>query len=281
MLSFFNKSFGAVNYAKFRPTYPKRLLEYVIQYHQENGGSKPKLTVDLACGTGQATSMLAGFSDKVVGLDFSESMIEQARQKSQTVNVEFDVGNELSLTKRFSPSSVDLLTVAEGAHRLKYPDFWIQSAEILRPGGTLALFAYWTFSLPEYPEVAEIIEQYAYGDDQCGPYWNKGREILDNRYQALADTIPESFTNVEYHVNLYDRLRPNDPFELVRDGVPLDAVIGMLKTWSAYFNFKEANPDKPDIADEVMEKINVVTNLTREDKVLIKWNTVYILGTKK
>ncbi len=48
-----------------------------------------KNTLELGCGTGKNTLLLAGISDAVHALDFSEGMIEQARQKLNANNVEF------------------------------------------------------------------------------------------------------------------------------------------------------------------------------------------------
>ncbi|MGH8110243.1 MAG: class I SAM-dependent methyltransferase [Arenimonas sp.] len=48
-----------------------------------------KNTLELGCGTGKNTLLLAEISEAVHALDFSEGMIEQARQKLNAKNVEF------------------------------------------------------------------------------------------------------------------------------------------------------------------------------------------------
>ena len=45
-------------------------------------GCKPKSVLDLACGTGTVSLMLAEMGYEVVGVDFSEPMIEQAKSKA-------------------------------------------------------------------------------------------------------------------------------------------------------------------------------------------------------
>jgi ubiquinone/menaquinone biosynthesis C-methylase UbiE len=49
-----------------------------------------KNILELGCGTGKNTALLTEISDAVFALDFSEGMIEQARQKITADNVQFD-----------------------------------------------------------------------------------------------------------------------------------------------------------------------------------------------
>lgn len=54
---------------------------------------KFKNTLELGCGTGKNTVLLSNISETVLALDFSEGMIEQARQKLNASNVEFHVAD--------------------------------------------------------------------------------------------------------------------------------------------------------------------------------------------
>lgn len=282
MSTFSNPSFGAANYAKFRPTYPSRLYEHIIGYHVIHNKSAPKVVVDFGCGTGQATKALGNHGQKVLGLDPSNTMIEQALKEDHAENIDFAVCNENSLETKLGKGSVDLLTAGEAAHYFAWPQFWERAAAILKPGGTLALFSYWTFAFPDYPEVAQIIDEYAYADDKCGPYWDSGREYLDREYIDIKNAMdPSKFEDLEYRVNHFDKFRPEEPFELIKRDISVQDVISMLKTWSSYFNYKAANPNDPDIANAVLDDISKVTGLTADSKVTVKWNTVYILATRK
>lgn len=282
MSTFSKSSFGAANYAKFRPTYPPRLYEHILDYHLKHNKSAPKTVVDFGCGTGQATKALGDHCQQVLGLDPSKTMIDQALQEDHAQNVDFAVCDESSLESKVAENSIDLLTAAEAAHYFSWPQFWDRAAFILKPGGTLALFSYWTFAFPEYPEVAQIIDDYAYADDKCGPHWDSGRDCLNREYVDIKESMdPTKFTDLEYRVNHFDKFRPQEPFEQIKQNVSVDTVISLLKTWSPYFNYKAANPDKPDIADAVLHKISKATGLTADSKVTVKWNTVYILATRK
>jgi ubiquinone/menaquinone biosynthesis C-methylase UbiE len=69
---------------------------------------KFKNTLELGCGTGKNTVLLSEISETVLALDFSEGMIEQARQKLSKANIDFRVAD---LTKPWPSQneSCDLL----------------------------------------------------------------------------------------------------------------------------------------------------------------------------
>ena len=284
MSTYLNRAYGAANYAKFRPTYPPSLFKYILDFHNRYSGRKPgvEFAVDVACGPGQATKELGSFSAKVLGIDHSAGMIEQANKKNLGSKFEFKVSSDRGITGLLEPHTVDLLTAAQGAHWFAYPEFWTDAATVLRPGGTLAIWGYWTFGFPDYPAVASIIDDFAYSAEQCGPFWDEGRKILDEGYKTLEATLPRDlFANVEYSVNRFDDTTPNQPFDLVRHDMPVAAVDSMLRTWSSYFNFKQAHPDRPDPVDLTMARIKEETGLGLDDLVTVKWNTVYLLATRK
>ena len=54
---------------------------------------KFKNTLELGCGTGKNTLLLSQISEAVLALDFSEGMVERARQKLNSPNVEFRVAD--------------------------------------------------------------------------------------------------------------------------------------------------------------------------------------------
>jgi len=57
-----------------------------------------KAVLELGCGTGKNTTMLAGISERVHSLDFSVGMIEKARKRVAGANVTFEVAD---LTERW------------------------------------------------------------------------------------------------------------------------------------------------------------------------------------
>jgi demethylmenaquinone methyltransferase/2-methoxy-6-polyprenyl-1,4-benzoquinol methylase len=95
--------------------------------------------LDAACGTGDfalASLRLLGSHGRVVGLDFSEAMLERARRKSQ--QVEWVRGDMLALP--FEDASFDAATVGFGVRNVADLDLSLRELRrVLRPGGRLAI----------------------------------------------------------------------------------------------------------------------------------------------
>jgi demethylmenaquinone methyltransferase / 2-methoxy-6-polyprenyl-1,4-benzoquinol methylase len=91
--------------------------------------------LDACCGTGDLALADERAGGQVTGLDFSEGMIERAREKSKTV--EWVIGDATALP--FEDGSFDAVTVGFGIRNV--PDLEAGLAElarVLRPGGRIA-----------------------------------------------------------------------------------------------------------------------------------------------
>lgn len=67
-----------------------------------------KAVLEIGCGTGLNTSFIAERAKKVVGLDFSESMIGKARTRVENQNVTFKIG-DVTQAWAFKNSSFDFI----------------------------------------------------------------------------------------------------------------------------------------------------------------------------
>lgn len=276
-----NTKYDAAGYQLFRPTYPDSLYEHLSSYI---GCTKPALAVDLGCGTGQATKALASKVSKVYGVDISEAMIKQAKEQPDLPsNVDYLVGNDTTLLDTFAPHSVDLLTVAEAFHYMSFPGFLDSVHRILKPNGVLAVWSYYMPAIilnesdtkSGYTQAGDMISRLNF--ETLSPYWEKRQHNLDDMYASIKFP-PNQFKDVERQVNDNDKLRPGQPFELVRNDMKYRDVINLVRTWSSYHNWKRAHPEDPDIVDITDEKIKQATGLQEDDAVTVKWNTVYIFA---
>jgi demethylmenaquinone methyltransferase / 2-methoxy-6-polyprenyl-1,4-benzoquinol methylase len=92
--------------------------------------------LDACCGTGDFAVEAERRGARVVGLDFSERMLERARRKSGTV--EWVHGDALALP--FEDGSFDAVTVGFGVRNFEDLDRGLRElVRVLRPGGRIAV----------------------------------------------------------------------------------------------------------------------------------------------
>jgi demethylmenaquinone methyltransferase / 2-methoxy-6-polyprenyl-1,4-benzoquinol methylase len=104
------------------------------------------VVLDLCCGTGDLAFSLARHANaKIIGADFSHTMLVRARAKSQhagnTVHMPFFEADALGLP--FADASFELITTAFGFRNLANYEQGLQEAlRLLRSGGTLAILEF-------------------------------------------------------------------------------------------------------------------------------------------
>ena len=94
-----------------------------------------KSILELGCGTGKNTPLLASIGDRVHALDFSAGMIEKARAKVSSPNVTFEIAD---ITRRWPPKdqSFDLIVcnlVLEHIEDLNF--IFAEASRVLSGGG--------------------------------------------------------------------------------------------------------------------------------------------------
>jgi len=99
--------------------------------------------LDVCCGTGDLALELKrrmGPDAEVTGVDFSEQMLELAREKSRGLgaDVSYEAGNALELA--YPDSSFDVATVGFGVRNLVDLERGVgEMARVVRPGGRVAI----------------------------------------------------------------------------------------------------------------------------------------------
>jgi len=86
----YDQSGIATTYDEARALTPARRRRWQCLLSAHVDGTAISLVVDLGCGTGRFSEMLAGaLGARVIGLDPSEKMLDQARRKPATSTVVF------------------------------------------------------------------------------------------------------------------------------------------------------------------------------------------------
>jgi ubiquinone/menaquinone biosynthesis C-methylase UbiE len=206
----------AANYARYRPTYPAALFDWIAA-----NAVATETAWDCGCGSGQASLPLAERFAHVIATDPSAEQIARAPTHPR-INWRVATAESSGLDDR----SVDVVTVAQALHWFARPRFWDEVRRVARPGGVIAA---WTYGMPfdDDPAIAGLVRHFH--DVIVGPYWPVERGHVEKRYSS----IDFPFTPID-----------PPPFEL-RATWTLDQMIGYLGTWSAVRRYIAQRDEDP------------------------------------
>ncbi|KAJ4932843.1 hypothetical protein JOQ06_029683 [Pogonophryne albipinna] len=195
----------ASSYWKFRISPSDNLIQQVLDFLEKHKGHPFELAVDVGCGSGQGTVLLAKHFASMVATDVSPAQVEMALQHSKEPNITYKqcVAEELPL----ADSSVDL-----EAHR------------VLKPRGCMALLNYTMEMELSYP-------------DCCSQTLN---QICQEFYAALVPyrSAHLGSNSIELYREAYKSLPYPDKewHECVRvkRPMPLSSFMGFVESFSSY-----------------------------------------------
>jgi ubiquinone/menaquinone biosynthesis C-methylase UbiE len=125
----------ADNYSRFRPAYPKEILEIL---KQQCGLTPASIIADIASGTGIFTGLLLENGNQVFGVEPNAEM----RRAGEEYLANFSNFTSIAGTAEdasLSDHSVDLITCAQAAHWFDRDKALCEFQRILKPGGYLVL----------------------------------------------------------------------------------------------------------------------------------------------
>jgi ubiquinone/menaquinone biosynthesis C-methylase UbiE len=97
-----------------------------------------KTALDIGCGTGEFSCLLAQHFERVVAIDLSPNMIEVAKQRSrQFSNIDFQVANVLQWD--FPSKNFDAIVSIAALHHLPVESLLSNLKAALKPGGRLVI----------------------------------------------------------------------------------------------------------------------------------------------
>jgi len=217
----FSKQAGV--YAKYRPSYPKDLFDFILAH------IKNKQTAwDCGTGNGQTAKELATHFKKVFATDISQKQIDNAHE---TTNIFYSL--QPAEQTNFPDNTFDLITVSQALHWFQFDKFYNETKRVAKPG---ALIAVWTYTLITIsPEIDKIITDF--DKNTLGQYWDKERKYMEECYA----TIPFPFNEIK------------TPVFKIRFEWTLNELEGFLNTWSALQNYMAINHTNP--VEDVIKKI--------------------------
>ncbi|MEM7370777.1 MAG: class I SAM-dependent methyltransferase [Bacteroidota bacterium] len=213
-------------YAKFRPTYPQALYDWLFSL-------VPARTSAWDCGTGngQVAVELAKVFQQVHATDISQKQLDKA---SPATNITYQLSR--SEQSPFSDQQFDLITVGQAFHWFDHAAFFEEAARTLKPNGILAIWGYGLLRI--HPEIDPLLDHYY--RTIIGPYWASERKYVDDHYGTISFPLQEAV--------------PPQPFWIEREWT-LEQMEGYLNTWSSLQSYLQQHQDNPASAliDEIRQ----------------------------
>lgn len=202
------------DYARFRPQYPHQLATFLTSIAPNN-----QVAVDIGCGNGQLTQILAPYFNRVVGFDPSADQIANTIPNKR-ITYQCAPAEQLPL----ADTSASLITAAQAAHWFDLPAFYKEVRRICIPEAILALISYGVLKLE-----AGLNDRFqSFYWEEIGPYWPPERKLVDTGY-ATIDFPFEQLVSPSFEINLEWQL---------------PQFLGYLKTWSAVRSAREAGKEE-------------------------------------
>ncbi|MCU7550050.1 class I SAM-dependent methyltransferase [Chitinophagaceae bacterium LB-8] len=202
----------AAEYARYRPSYPAELFEYIYSFITEH-----KAAWDCATGNGQAALHLAQHFDQVIASDISTAQLALAPSAPNIQYVNCPAENT-----PFPLHHFDLITVAQAYHWFNWEAF---RKEVARVGKPDAVIAVWTYDLiiSDDRKLNDLILHFY--RNIVGQYWDAERKWVEEHYQ----TIPFPYKPL-----------PSKEFSILQQFSRED-LIGFFTSWSASQKYLRAN----------------------------------------
>lgn len=194
---------GGDAYARYRPDYPPELASFLASVSPDR-----RMALDVGCGNGQFTCLLAAHFAAVLGLDPSADQLAHAVAHER---VEYRVAPAEHLG--LADHTVSLITAAQAAHWFDLPSFYDEARRVAVPGAKLALISYGVGQLE--PELNPRF--LAFYHHEVGRYWPPERKLVDSGYADLTFPFVEQST----------------PRMEIRREWDAHAFLGYISTWSA------------------------------------------------
>ncbi len=205
---------GGQAYARFRPEYPTELAVFLASAAPDR-----RLALDVGCGNGQLTRLLAPCFERVAGIDPSADQIANA-QPQPNIDYRCAPAEQIPLPD----ACASLVTAAQAAHWFDLPAFYREARRIAAPGAILALVSYGVLKL----DPALDARFQTFYRDEIGPYWPAERKLVDTGYATIDFPFAE--------------LAP--PALEIRCAWRLPEFLGYLSTWSAVRSAREAGQER-------------------------------------
>lgn len=144
-------------------------IEHLHRYGLTISFIKNCTVLDLACGSGYGSNLMAQYAKEVIGVDIDESTVLEARKRYKSPNLQFKTGSaeKTNLNSRYFDVVVSFETIE---HHDKHEEMLVEIKRILKPGGILII------SSPD---------KYYYSDVRGFKNQYHVKELYENEFKSL------------------------------------------------------------------------------------------------
>lgn len=169
-------------YEKRRPKYNAQLFHDIIAY---SGVTNNSSLIEVGCGTGQATEPFLMRGCKVTAVEIGPNFADFCRNKFSAYQG-FSVIRSSFEDYKSEENSYDLLYSATAFHWISPEMGYKKAYNVLKPGGSIALF--WNRPSgdqqnPLHSEIQKLYQKYA-------PQWVHKKNANNNRYAITLQYLP-------------------------------------------------------------------------------------------
>nr|XP_015914813.2 putative methyltransferase DDB_G0268948 [Parasteatoda tepidariorum]XP_015914814.2 putative methyltransferase DDB_G0268948 [Parasteatoda tepidariorum] len=256
-------------YSIYRKDTPEEIMSKIMHFLKEKHEGSLDIAVDVGCGSGQSTIVLAPTFKTVFGIDGIESQIEEANNNRKSNNIVYKCGPAETLP--FENNSVQLITTATSLHWFDMTLFFSEAKRILCNNGVLAVYGYSrikpSMSTPALDQKVNQLYDWFY--DVLDPYTKPQVKILIHKYNKVEFPFEEV-------------VRVPDVRCMIKGS--LSDIVGYVKTYSMLNICREQDPGREvDILSEFekrLYKIGEEDNITPNEVTNLYIDYVLILCRK-
>ncbi len=229
----------AHEYDSYRAPPPAELAALLAQYTHT---SQPRLVVDLGSGTGLSTRYWADQALRVIGIEPSSDMRDEALRQIGSANVSYQAG--YSHDTGLPAGCAQIVTCMQALHWMEPQGTFAEARRILPPGGVFAAIDY------DWPPMT--------------PSWRADQAWLacNDRAMRLEATLPGQRPPRWGKASHAERMRESGCFEFVRESLlhhidtgNAERYVGLLRSQGSVMDLLKAGYSDQDLGITELEGV--------------------------
>lgn len=217
-------------------------IEHLHRYLQACEIAAGRVVLDIACGEGYGSAMLAKKAVKVIGVDISVETIKHAQKRYTNENLEYMTGSCAQIP--LSDASVDMVVSFETIeHHEQHEQMMQEIKRVLRPAGVLLI------SSPDKSHYSASA-----GTNYINPYHVK--ELHQQEFKQLLGNYFKNIAffgqRVIYGSNIFAESLPTPTLSYLKEGEVVSKSTGLMKP--SYWIALASDIQLPILASGVLEQ---------------------------